>query len=101
MRPICVRLLAAVPILALVGGLPLVNRAEPLVFGLPLLLFWMLAWVMATPAFLGLAYALQMKEAEAERRGNARGQVKSRTLDAGRSTQHTKGGGPHNEGGGR
>lgn len=58
MRQTCIRLLAAVPILALVAALPLVNRVEPLVFGLPFLLFWMLAWVLATPAFLGLAYVL-------------------------------------------
>ncbi len=63
MRPTCVRLLAAVPILALVAALPLVNHVEPLVFGLPFLLFWMLAWVTATPVFLGLAYALHQGEA--------------------------------------
>jgi hypothetical protein len=49
---------AFVPALALVAGLPFVNRLEPVVFGLPLLLFWILAWVLATPAFLAAAYLL-------------------------------------------
>jgi hypothetical protein len=47
---------AAVPILALVLGLPFVNRLEPVVLGLPFLLFWMLGWVLLTPGCLALAY---------------------------------------------
>ncbi len=58
MGPRSALLPAAVPILALVLGLPFANRLEPLVFGLPFLLFWMLAWVLLTPAFLALAYVL-------------------------------------------
>jgi membrane protein required for beta-lactamase induction len=83
LRHTCVRLLAAVPILALIAALPLVNRVQPLVFGLPFLLFWMLAWVMATPAFLGLAYVL----------------VRRRDADGG--TRETAGGRREAEGGGR
>ncbi len=48
--------LAAVPVLALTAGLPFANRLEPLVLGLPFLLFWMLAWVLLTPVFLAAAY---------------------------------------------
>ena len=51
-------LLALVPVVALVGGLPFVNRLEPVVLGLPFLLFWILGWVLVTPIFLGAAYAL-------------------------------------------
>ncbi len=51
-------LLALVPILALVGALPLVNRVDPVVLGLPFLLFWILAWVLTTPLFLGIAYLI-------------------------------------------
>jgi hypothetical protein len=49
---------ALVPVLALVFGLPFSNRLEPVVLGLPFLLFWILAWVVATPLFLGAAYLL-------------------------------------------
>ncbi len=47
-----------VPALALVAGLPFVNRIEPIVFGLPFLLFWILGWVLVTPLFLAVAYLL-------------------------------------------
>lgn len=49
---------AAFPVLALTCGLPFVNRLEPVVLGLPFLLFWILAWVLATPLFLCAAYVL-------------------------------------------
>jgi hypothetical protein len=45
-------LLAAVPIAALSLGVPLVNRVEPRIVGLPFVLFWIVAWVVLTPAFL-------------------------------------------------
>lgn len=42
-------LLAAIPIAALTLAVPLVNRVEPRVFGLPFVLFWIVLWVFATP----------------------------------------------------
>ncbi len=54
---------AAIPVLALTAALPLVNRTEPVILGVPLLLFWITTWVAATPLFLWLAYLV-------ERRGN-------------------------------
>jgi Protein of unknown function (DUF3311) len=51
-------LVALVPVVALVAGLPFVNRVEPIVLGLPFLLFWILGWVLVTPIFLGIAYLL-------------------------------------------
>lgn len=45
-------LLAAIPIGALSVAVPFVNRVEPRVFGLPFVLFWILAWIALTPAFL-------------------------------------------------
>jgi hypothetical protein len=57
-HPLVALLLALVPVVALVGGLPFANRLEPLVLGLPFLLFWILGWVLVTPIFLGVAYAL-------------------------------------------
>ena len=49
---------AFVPALAIVAGLPFVNRLEPVVYGLPFLLAWILGWVLATPLFLAAAYLL-------------------------------------------
>jgi hypothetical protein len=52
---------AAIPVLALTVGLPFVNRVQPVILGLPLLLFWTVAWVAATPGFLWLAYLIQRR----------------------------------------
>jgi hypothetical protein len=45
-------ILTAIPIAALTVAVPLVNRIEPRVAGLPFLLAWILGWVLLTPAFL-------------------------------------------------
>ena len=55
---------ALVPVLALVAALPFVNRLHPLVLGLPFLLFWILGWVLATPLFLAVSYALVQKRGD-------------------------------------
>jgi hypothetical protein len=56
---------AAIPVVALVGGLPFVNRLDPVVLGLPFLLFWILGWVAVTPLFLAAAYAVARPGAHA------------------------------------
>ncbi len=45
-------LLAAIPVAALTVAVPLVDRVEPRIFGMPFLLAWIVAWVVLTPAFL-------------------------------------------------
>ncbi len=62
-------LFGAVPFIMLVLALPLVNRIEPVIFGLPFLLFWILTWVMLTPPILFAAYLCEKrfnKNAEGE-----------------------------------
>jgi hypothetical protein len=54
-------LLGAIPFVTLVFALPLVNRIEPVILGLPFLLFWILAWVVLTPPILLLAYHIEKK----------------------------------------
>lgn len=54
-------LLGAIPFVTLVLALPLVNRIEPVILGLPFLLFWILAWVVLTPPILFLAYCVERK----------------------------------------
>jgi hypothetical protein len=55
---------AVAPMLALVAGLPFVNHIDPVVFGLPFLLIWIIGWVTATPLFLGAAYLIVRGESE-------------------------------------
>ena len=59
-------MLGAIPFLTLVFALPLVNRIEPVILGLPFLLFWMVSWVVLTPLFLFLAYRAEKKYNRAE-----------------------------------
>lgn len=54
-------ILGAIPFITLVFALPLVNRIEPIILGLPFLLFWILSWVILTPAVLFAAYLLEKK----------------------------------------
>lgn len=51
----------SVPFVTLVLALPFVNRVEPVILGLPFILFWILAWVALTPPLLWTAYAVQKK----------------------------------------
>ena len=54
-------ILGAIPFITMVFALPLVNRIEPIILGLPFLLFWLLGWVVLTPFILALAYKLEKK----------------------------------------
>jgi hypothetical protein len=51
--------LALVPAVMLSLAIPFVNRDQPRVFGLPFLLFWILAWVVLAPLFLAAIYRLE------------------------------------------
>jgi hypothetical protein len=61
---------ATFPALVLVAGLPLVNRLEPVVFGLPFLLCWIVGWVLVTPLFLGAAYLLVRADSDRSSEGD-------------------------------
>jgi Protein of unknown function (DUF3311) len=60
-KPRLALLLGAVPFLMLVFALPLVNRIEPVILGLPFILFWILIWVALTPIVLFAAYRLEKR----------------------------------------
>lgn len=44
--------LAAIPFAAVSVAVPLVNRVEPRILGLPFLLVWIALWGLLTPAFI-------------------------------------------------
>ncbi len=54
-------LLACIPFITLVFMLPVVNRIEPVILGMPFLLFWIVAWILVTPLVLLAAYLLEKK----------------------------------------
>jgi hypothetical protein len=65
--------LAALPFIAILIGTPFVNSVEPLIFGLPLVLAWLVAWVLLTAAIMALIFANDPANAQGdERDGGAR-----------------------------
>lgn len=54
-------ILGAIPFVTLVFALPLVNRVQPVIFGFPFVLFWILVWVLLTPFILFIAYLVEKK----------------------------------------
>jgi len=50
------RFLAVLPFLGILVGTPFVNRVEPLIFGLPLILAWLLLWILLTSAIMAVIY---------------------------------------------
>ncbi len=53
--------LGAVPFVTLVFSLPFVNRLEPVILGLPFVLFWIVVWLVLTPLALFAAYQCEKK----------------------------------------
>jgi len=49
-------LLAVIPFTAMCFSVPLWDRVEPLVCGLPFNLFWLIAWIALTPLCMWGAY---------------------------------------------
>ena len=64
MRP--VYLLAALPFIGLLGGIPFVNRVTPFVLGLPFILFWIVLWVALTSVIMLVIYRLDPANREGE-----------------------------------
>ena len=50
------RWLALLPFLGMLGGPFVLNRVEPWVLGMPLLLAWLVACMLATSAIMGVIY---------------------------------------------
>ena len=51
-----VKWLAVLPFLGILGGAFVFNRVTPLVLGLPVLLAWIVLWVLLTAAIMGFIY---------------------------------------------
>ena len=52
------RLLAALPFIGILLGVPFVNRVEPLMLGMPLVLAWIVLWVVLTAVIMAIIYRL-------------------------------------------
>ena len=52
------RVLAALPFIGILLGVPFVNRVEPLVLGMPFVLAWIVMWVVLSAAIMAVIYLL-------------------------------------------
>jgi Protein of unknown function (DUF3311) len=66
MRP--VYLLAALPFLGLLGGIPFANRVTPFVLGLPFILFWIVLWVVISSVIMWVIYSMDPRNRAGEKR---------------------------------
>jgi hypothetical protein len=52
------RVLAALPFIGILVGIPFVNRVEPLVLGMPFVLAWIVMWVVLSAIIMAIVYNL-------------------------------------------
>ncbi|WP_118182601.1 DUF3311 domain-containing protein [Paraburkholderia phosphatilytica] len=52
------RVLAVLPFIGILLGVPFVNRVEPLVLGMPFVLAWIVMWVVLTSVIMAIIYRL-------------------------------------------
>jgi Protein of unknown function (DUF3311) len=53
-----VKWFAVLPFLGILVGTPFVNRVEPLILGMPLILAWIVLWIILTAAIMAIIYLI-------------------------------------------
>lgn len=78
-------LLALLPAVGMLGGLPFANRVYPLVLGLPFLMAWLVGWVVVTAAIMACILRLDTLNglASNEVQGQDGGQSAEKATDRG------------------
>jgi hypothetical protein len=59
--------LAFIPFAAVCLSVPLWDRVEPMIFGIPFNLFWLIAWIVLSSVCLRLAYRLETRRGDPPR----------------------------------
>jgi hypothetical protein len=59
-------LLALIPFIGLLGGIPFANKVTPYVFGMPFILFYIVLWVVLTSGIMAIVYKLDPANKEEE-----------------------------------
>ena len=52
------RIMAALPFIGIIVGIPFVNQVEPLVLGMPFVLAWIVIWIVLSAVIMGIIYRL-------------------------------------------
>jgi hypothetical protein len=53
-----VKWLAVLPFLGILVGTPFFNRVEPLILGMPLILAWIVLWIVLTGMIMAIIYLM-------------------------------------------
>lgn len=61
-------LLALIPFIGLLGGLPFANKVSPYVLGMPFILFYIVMWVVLTSGIMAVVFKLDPANREEETR---------------------------------
>jgi Protein of unknown function (DUF3311) len=62
-----VKWLAVMPFLGVLVGNPYFNRVEPLILGMPLILAWIVLWIVLTAAIMAIIYVTDPANREVPR----------------------------------
>jgi hypothetical protein len=52
------RVMAALPFIGILLGVPFVNQVEPLILGMPFVLAWIVIWIVLSAIIMGIIYRL-------------------------------------------
>ncbi|OIK08872.1 hypothetical protein BIV60_25410 [Bacillus sp. MUM 116] len=56
--------LAFIPVVAFLIGVPLVNRIEPYILGMPFTMFWIVLWVILSSLIIFILYKFDQHDEE-------------------------------------
>ncbi|MCM3315360.1 DUF3311 domain-containing protein [Rummeliibacillus stabekisii] len=59
-------LLALIPFVGLLGGIPFANKVTPYVFGMPFLLFYVVLWVVLSSGIMAIVFKLDPENKKEE-----------------------------------
>ncbi len=51
-----IKFLAVLPFLGILAGTPFFNRVEPLILGMPLILAWIVLWIVLSGVIMAIIY---------------------------------------------
>jgi pilus assembly protein TadC len=60
------QLLAIIPFIGLLGGIPFANKVTPYVFGMPFVLFYIVLWVVITSGIMAIVFKMDPANKEEE-----------------------------------
>lgn len=60
-------LLGLIPFAAMCFSVPLWDRIEPMLFGIPFNLFWLISWIVLSPVCMWAAYRVETAQKERDK----------------------------------